>query len=254
VPGLGGDVTAVAAGVDSSCAVRAQARVLCWGDNDFGQLGSGDAPADHDRPVPTAGWDDGRLRDRNGDGRIVIACLGDSNTQPTAALPRTWCRRLAEFAETRGWEVVDHGEGGATAVADGSMITADEHLAYALESDAADAVILAYGSNDVRLRGVTPTQVGHAYAQLWQRGHEAGIDVFVALTPPTHNGKHQVDAAIVELNEKLRQIFPEDRVIDFWSGFAPGDFFDEVHLGESGHARRAQLAWDVLRAAAGDAP
>jgi alpha-tubulin suppressor-like RCC1 family protein len=249
VAGLPDDVVGLAAGVDHTCAASAAHGVLCWGDNDFGQLGSGDAPADHAAPMRVAAWDDSRLRDRNGDGRIVIGCLGDSNTWRTPARPRGWCEHLAELAAGRGWSFVNRAEGGATVVESGSMILAADHLDYALENDAVDAVILAYGTNDlVRVRAA-PAEVAAAQARLRARAHAADVDVFVALTPPTRNGAEA--AEIAELNDLLAQQLPASRIIDFASGFDDADFFDEVHFGERGHDKRARAAWAALSAAAG---
>jgi alpha-tubulin suppressor-like RCC1 family protein len=244
-----GDVSALAAGVDHVCAALANGRVLCWGDNDFGQLGSGDAPADHAEPVSVAAWDDGRVRDRDGDGRITVACLGDSNTQPTPALPRTWCERLLDQLPGERWRTVNRGEGGATAVEFGSLILAGEHLDYALESDAVDAVILAYGTNDLVFAGASPEDVARAYARLRERARAAGIDAFAALTPPVQPPERAVNSAIAELNGLLAEVFPDSRIVDFWSDMSPEDYVDALHLGESGQAKRARAARDALVAA-----
>jgi alpha-tubulin suppressor-like RCC1 family protein len=253
VPDVPGDVSALAAGADHVCAVRAERRVVCWGDNDFGQLGSGDAPADHAGPVSPVAWDDGRIRDRDGDGRITVACLGDSNTQPTPALPRTWCERLLDILPADGWRTVNRGEGGATAVEFGSMIFAEEHLEYALENDAVDAVILAYGTNDLLFAGAAPKDVARAYSRLRDRAHAAGVDVFAALTPPVQPPARDINPEIAELNGLLAELFPSSRIIDFWSDMTPEDYRDAVHLGESGQDKRARAARVALFAAAAPA-
>jgi alpha-tubulin suppressor-like RCC1 family protein len=253
VPGVPGDVSALAAGADCVCAVLGGRRVVCWGDNDFGQLGGGDAPADHAEPVGLAAWDDGRIRDRDGDGRISVACLGDSNTQPAPTRPRTWCEGLLDHLPADRWRTVNRGEGGATAVEFGSLIFAGEHLDYAVENDAVDAVILAYGTNDLVFARASPEEVGQAYARLRRRARAAGVDVFAALTPPVQPSAREINAEIVELNELVAQLFPESRIIDFWSDMSPEDYVDAVHLGESGHAKRALAAREALSAAAGPA-
>jgi alpha-tubulin suppressor-like RCC1 family protein len=253
VPGVPGDVSALAAGADHTCAVRAGRRVVCWGDNDFGQLGSGDAPADHAEPASPVGWDDGRIRDRDGDGRLTVACLGDSNTQRTSALPRTWCEALRDHLPAARWRTVNRGEGGATAVEFGSLVLAGEHLDYALENDAVDAVILAYGTNDLLRAGAAPKDVGEAYARLRARARAAGVDVFAALVPPVRPLIPDINPQILELNELLAELFPAERIVDFWSDMTPEDYADGLHLDASGQAKRARAAADALSAAAGPA-
>ena len=49
--GRSGSWRSVEAGVTSSCGVRGSGRLLCWGDNSYGQLGTGDTTA---RPRPSA--------------------------------------------------------------------------------------------------------------------------------------------------------------------------------------------------------
>jgi len=249
VPSFGSGAVALAAGVDHTCAVRPSGTVTCFGDDDFGQLGDGAGASTHG-PTDVLAWDDRRLRDRNGDGRIAIACLGDSNTQPLERGPRKWCEILADLAASRGWRVVNRAEGGATAVRFGSLITGDEQLEYALREDAVDAVILAYGTNDVRLPDATTERVMFNYTSLWRRAYEAGVDVFAALTPPTRSNPPETLAAITHLNTLLQQTFPPSRVIDFFSGVAETDFDDELHLGAAGQRQRAERAYAVLAAAA----
>jgi alpha-tubulin suppressor-like RCC1 family protein/lysophospholipase L1-like esterase len=246
VPMVASSPVALAAGRDHSCAMREDAHIQCWGDNDFGQLGSGDAPNDHARPVVVARWDDGRLFDRNGDGRIAVGCLGDSNTHSIHTSGRGWCERLAELAPADGWRFENRGEGGATAVTGGSLIHADEHLAYALENDALDAVILAYGTNDLLFAKASPVEVANAISRLRQRAHGHGLDVFVALVPPIQPGAGGGLADVAALNAILRERFPASRVVDFHTGMDPADFQDGVHLGPGGQRKRAEAAWEAL--------
>jgi alpha-tubulin suppressor-like RCC1 family protein len=248
VDGLRGPVRALAVGVDHACAVEGGGRVRCWGDNDYGQLGSGDAPRDHPGARSVAAWDEGRLRDRNADGRLVVVCLGDSNTARRVDGTASWCERLGGSLVAASWEIVNRGLGGATAVPRASLLHADEPLAYALENDDPDAVILAYGTNDV-LADVGPDEVVAAYRRLAQRAQEAGVVPFVGLTPPLQPASSAENVRVLALNRALREAFEPDRIIDFHAGFGPAHFEDRVHLNESGQVRRARLAADVLERA-----
>jgi len=58
VRGLPGPVVAVTAGDLHSCALTAAGAVLCWGDNEFGQIGDG-TNTDRHRPTPVAGLEAG---------------------------------------------------------------------------------------------------------------------------------------------------------------------------------------------------
>src|SRR5262249_26097624 len=96
------------------------------------------------------------VHDVNGDGRVVVACLGDSNTEsrwPPPYTPKSW-EMAAETAP--GWTFVTHAVGGATVTRptdDHSF--ADRQLDLAL-ADRPDAVVLAFGTNDVRAGRTTP--------------------------------------------------------------------------------------------------
>jgi len=249
-PPISVGVTALAAGLDVSCALRSDSRVQCWGDNDFGQLGSGDAPGDHAASAGVTRWSDRRLYDRNGDGSITVACLGDSNTRVDGSVFLGWCERLAAHAPEEHWRFVNRSEGGATVVESGSLILARTHLEYTLANDSVDAVVLAYGTNDLSMVKASPVEIADAYSRLRQLARAAGADVFVALTPPIQPAQGGINAQVVEINELLRDRFPSDRVIDFWSGMTRRDFADSVHLVGSGQEKRARAAWATLSAVA----
>ena len=64
VSGLGGDVVAIAADGDHTCAVTSGGALFCWGANDNGQLGDG-TTTDRSTITPVTGlgkWRDGRRR------------------------------------------------------------------------------------------------------------------------------------------------------------------------------------------------
>ncbi len=258
IAGLVDGVTDLASGADHSCAVRESGTVSCWGANDFGQLGNG-KPSRSAPPLNVAEWERGGIRDRNGDGRITIVCLGDSNTQRGYLYDRTWCERLEsllrESAKSHSptgspsalatWETINRGWSGATAISLPSMRRAEEQLAYTLEFDRPDVLILSYGTNDL-LQEATPEDVLLASVRLLLRAREAGVDTFVALVPSAFDQGAAFDAGVKATNELIRRAVRADRVIDFASVSSADDYHDEVHLNAAGHEKRASAALAAL--------
>jgi len=245
------EVGALAVGADHVCAA-AGADLRCRGDNDYGQLGSGDAPRDHVAPVRVRPWDTGVLRDRDGDGRIRVVCLGDSNTETPPGVAPSWCDRLAaqgsEAPIDPRLRVVNRGWGGSTARETASFFPARVPLRYALENDAPDVVLLAFGTNDV-LAGEEPAAIAGALDALALRVREAGAEPFVALVPPVQPPDHGANEAVNRVNGLLRERWPAERLLDFHGGFGPEHFEDALHLDAAGQAQRAQRAAAALRRA-----
>jgi alpha-tubulin suppressor-like RCC1 family protein len=75
VPGLGSDVDDVAAGSGTTCAIRKDGSLWCWGANDVGQLGAV-GPAKVFSPTLVAGMDSDVMRVAAGDG-VVCALKRD---------------------------------------------------------------------------------------------------------------------------------------------------------------------------------
>jgi lysophospholipase L1-like esterase len=188
------------------------------------------------------------VRDVNGDGRVVIACLGDSNTESRWPPPYTpkWCEIAAETMPD--WTFVNHAVGGATVTQrpdDHSF--ADRQLDGAL-ADAPDAVVLAFGTNDVRAGRSTPEIVA-AYRAAVARVTARGALAFVAGAPPLFPPEPEHAEALAALNAALRAEFA-DRLIDFASDMGRDDFEpDGVHPNAAGQRKRATAALHVLRPA-----
>lgn len=200
----------------------------------------------------------GCLRDVNRDGRVLIACLGDSNTQagwPDAESVR-WCElaaaRLPDVVALRGpfplrepVQFLNLGLGGG-AVTDAEAVpwAAPSQLRAALAAGA-DVVIAAFGTNDVRRRLESVEKIVSGYRTLC--ANAAPARCLVALTPPVFPPHEDRNPAIATLNAALRGAFPPSQVIDFWTGFERGDFSpDGLHLSHQGQEKRASRAVDAL--------
>jgi lysophospholipase L1-like esterase len=187
------------------------------------------------------------VRDMNGDGRIVVACLGDSNTEthwPTPNTPK-WCEFAAEIA---GWTFTNHAVGGSTVTPPATPRSwVEPQLADALAKDAPDAVILAFGTNDVRA-GRSAAETVDAYRAAAARAEAAGALAFVALAPPTYAPEPDHADALAALNAALRGAFPAGRIVDFTTGMTREDFeADGLHPNAAGQHKRAAAALRVLR-------
>lgn len=183
-----------------------------------------------------------RFRDANGDGVFRLACLGDSNTVQIP-IAEKWCERLAKLVADPRFEVVNLGWGGATVCPNLAFAsTGEKQLAAALELQV-DAVVMAFGTND-RLQGRTPAEIVEAYSAL---ADAAGVEVFVATTPPMGGCSGAGCGRIVEANALLEARFP-GRTVDFFSGFTDEHFRlpDRIHMNEAGQALRAERALAVI--------
>jgi lysophospholipase L1-like esterase len=214
--------------------------------------------------------------DRNRDGRIVVACLGDSNTdsawqhQKEGGFPagRGWCEILGEDLDGDRVRVVNLGIGGATIgphwIGGGpegrAIFEGSHHLDVALAEQPVDAVVLAFGTNDILPEsGSDPSQIVDDYNRVWRRARANDVLALVATTPPVlrhaRSGEHRRSLAAIEMtNEGLRETFAPRHVVDFHVGVAPDDFLDDLHLGASGMEKRAEAARRALLALAESAP
>jgi hypothetical protein len=133
-------------------------------------------------------------------------------------------------------------------------------LGLALAEDRPDAVVFAFGSNDVALAIANHQQLGLPVDETFAgqytdelhklRGHAAVHDVlsFIALTPPlTPEAGAESLKLVYELNHRVRNEFDPGIVIEFFSTIVvPDDFIDVVHLGPTGMTKRAQEAYRKL--------
>jgi len=122
--------------------------------------------------------------DTDHDGTIRIVCGGDSNTASGWPTPETvrWCEYAASVCTTsRGVPVqwYNRGIGGAAL---GSLPYQDDLVAFA-DSVNADAVILAYGTNDVGLLDATPEDYA-ASLQATCRRFPLGVGCYAMTFPP----------------------------------------------------------------------
>lgn len=183
--------------------------------------------------------------DANGDGVHRLACLGDSNTVPVPELGIVkWCELLAEMVP--GLEVVNLGWGGATACPN-LVFKSDAalQLQQALLRDV-DAVVLAFGTND-RMQRRSVDEIVDAYVAHAEVGAAAGVDVFVATTPPMGGCSGEGCTQLYTLHLRLSSVFA-GRVIDFFSGVSDEHFRvpDLIHMNGAEQALRAERAAAVV--------
>ena len=214
--------------------------------------------------------------DRNGDGRIVIACLGDSNTDagwqheqdPTFPRDRGWCERLPEALGAASVEIVNLAVPGASAVQQPMPsveeaqvhFDGDRQLAAVLAASAPDIVLISFVTNDAHPRrarelgrSLTAEEVVGVHRELLARAESAGVLPLVATAPrpraPGHGSRsYRLEGLVVAINDGLREAVPEERLIDFAAAVVPADYLDDIHMNSAAHERRARLAAQKIRA------
>lgn len=211
--------------------------------------------------------------DRNRDGRIVIACLGDSNTasgwqeEKAGGFPpeQGWCEQVRARLNDPRVAIVNRGVGGATVSPhplDGqsdlhhAFFGGDEQLDAALGDAPLDVAMMAFGTNDVlpTLNGDPASIVDH-YNRLWRRERSYGLLAFVAITPPVfvheRTGEMRRDPErIAETNARIAETFPRRFTLPFDVDMTEADFMDDLHMNARGQAKRADAAIERLRALA----
>jgi len=192
--------------------------------------------------------DEFTFSDSNGDGTFKLGCLGDSNTFPNLTeSPESFCGRVRArvwhpFFVTRNTGVL------GAQIANAGPGHGPDQLLGVIEAVDVDAVILAFGTNDLSQGGKTPHQTLEAYLNEMSIAAAAGIDSYVALTPPifrTNPPSDEVNSKIDQLNALIQATVPAERVIDFRTGFRPNVHYadDGVHMIGPGHALRGDRAY-----------
>jgi hypothetical protein len=220
------------------------------------------APAPVATTAPTADSAH-RATDANGDGRVVVACLGDSNTDPAfnGRLPGgSWCERLAS-RRPPDTEFKNFGAGGGTLACDFPLRVslAAEQLDEAILADA-DAIVLAFVTNDARYaigggcpsldpgdrgRPISPQEIGREATRrlddLVERARRPRFWVLLAppVLPPEGSAVNETIAAINRALDRGDATSPRVGVIAH-PALGPGDYADALHMSASGQEKRAR--------------
>jgi hypothetical protein len=193
-----------------------------------------------ERKVPTV------FADSNGDGVYRLGCVGDSNTAAPFAGVMKWCEKLRDLIDDPDFEIVNVAVAGATVVTPNLRFDSDatKQMVTAIDRQI-DAVVLAFGTNDV-FQGRTNDEILAAYLYQQDVATAAGIEFFLATTPPISGCPSPSCPTITAGNALLRMNFP-DRVIEFFDGFTLGYFNpDGYHLNDTGQTLRAERAFTAL--------
>lgn len=194
-----------------------------------------------------------RLRDRNADGVLRFACVGDSNTVLVVDIrPMSWCVVLRDEVWRSDFEIVNSSEVGAGLRSFGESKRGAFLLEQAL-AEAPDAVLLALGTNDLDyfhaddIEGDAADRVGKMQ-EFEKKVLATGADFFVALVPPRYDGIGP-PGALDALNAAIRSTWPSEQILDFHSAM-PRSFFraDGLHFTGLGQAERARRAYAFLLA------
>jgi lysophospholipase L1-like esterase len=187
------------------------------------------------------------IPDADGDGTIRIACLGDSRTDAhfDPNIPR-WCELLPIARPTQqcGSKTLPLVTKNVAVSAVQVTVVAFRQEALALSVPPADALVVAFGINDVS-NGRIVEELIVVYKAMVAKSQ--GRPVFIATTPPAYVGLldaekvEKLNAVIERLNAVIRSTFPPSRVIDFDTGFSRDLYtFDGVHGNDAMEALMAK--------------
>lgn len=188
--------------------------------------------------------------DVNGDGIYRLGCVGDSNTSPfqSPSVVR-WCEALrARFADST-FEIVNVAVSGATVVAPNLYPSVDSTAYMQMDlvlTKGVDAVVLAFGTNDF-FQGRSPAMIVDAYLDQAEAARVAGVEFFVATTPPTTGCFTRGCPNILATNDALHATFDAAHVVEFYDGFTAEHIkSDNIHLNDAGQTLRMERAFSVL--------
>jgi GDSL-like Lipase/Acylhydrolase family len=183
------------------------------------------------------------IADENRDGRIVLSCIGDSNTASAGVTFQTqWCDRLVELGAAVGLEVRNHAIAAQTASAHGV-----QQMERALADQDADIIVIAFVTND---RGRPVEDVRAAFREMQAMADQQGVRTLVALGPPLrcYEFEGYSEDPMIALNGEISALFPPSRILDFYSLMnTAADYYDCLHMNQSGQDKRASLVWERLR-------
>lgn len=186
----------------------------------------------------------GHLVDRNGDGQIVVATIGSSNTQHWITGVQPWPEQLNLGV---GVTVINYGLGGTTAI-DGPYHpnSAIHQLQTALAATPKpDTVIAAFLTNDVTLdyfTGLAPWAPDAAVVAYQDVINLAGsnIDVWFLLAPPWCAPYEDVNNSVYAFNTAIRDAFPLQTIEQPLLSCATDYYTDPIHLNQVGQLKTAK--------------
>lgn len=195
------------------------------------------------------------VSDQNHDGRITVVCHGDSNTQAgVAPVGDGWCERFGGMMNSANFPTVNRGLGGTTITDKGMYFLgfemyASNRISASLLDDHPDAIVLAFGTNDIRVASSSAADIVSEYARQKAKAETQGVKTFIALTPyfaTTFPDEKMWNTKINKLNALIRATFAPSDILDFNSNMLPGDYQDAAHIGTSGQLKRASGAYKRL--------
>jgi lysophospholipase L1-like esterase len=203
-------------------------------------------PAPLAKKPPATSPETSKLRDINGDGKIIVACLGDSNTEANFGGIRSWCERFKDLMAHKQRSTVNRGKAATTVVKIAGTSDGYVQVQEAINSKA-DCVIAAFGTNGVRY-GYSPRAIVAAYRDMKRTLDWKQIPLYVATTPRMYDDPDAYNATVYSLNISVKNEFA-DHVIDFAGAVTfPADYrSDRIHMNDSGQSRRAAVAWSALQ-------
>jgi lysophospholipase L1-like esterase len=180
--------------------------------------------------------------DHNGDGQIVVACLGDSNTSGVQVGVVSWCTKLDELVQPTA-AFLSYGVPGATVSNVQSPNNLSSQLVFAAGTpQIPDLYLIAGGTNDIIFKDAS-SQVVSGITSLMAEAVSKGAKVAVLKVLPVFDPIQNAATfmtTIKRVNNEIAAAVPSAQLIDGGASFGSDKFLsDGLHLNQTGQNARA---------------
>jgi len=199
-------------------------------------------------------WNKLQWGDNNHDGALKLGCVGDSNTDdnffPLSYGSVKACEHMKNnYVWDSRFAIANYGVSATTACSSAANHM-DSQITSAI-ADGMDAVLIAFGTNDMKTVTCTsPQDTVNCLLAGYRRLEAVGITAYVATVPPRYDSGECNAGDNAAANVIIRNTFPSNRIVDFDTDF-PSTLFasDGLHTEYDGNRRRGARTYSAMTAA-----